>query len=64
MAKTIKENLIAFFKVFLAKWLEDFLILSGVVIILATTYKEFGATIGHYTLGGILVFFGLMFAKK
>lgn len=64
MSKAIRENLIAFFKIFLAKWLEDFFILTGVVVILVTTYNQFGTTIGNYTLGGILVFFGLMFAKK
>lgn len=64
MSKAIRENLIAFFKIFLAKWLEDFFILLGVAVILWTTYEKFGVTVGNYTLGGILVFFGLVFAKK
>lgn len=64
MAKALKENIGIFFKSFLAKWLEDFFIFVGVVVILFTTYQEFGCTIGNYSLGLVLLVFGFLIAKK
>jgi hypothetical protein len=64
MAKLLKKNIGEFLKSLLTNWLEDFLIFAGVSIILLTTYQIFGLDIGNYSLGLILLIFGLVIAKK
>jgi len=64
MAKLLKKNLISFFKDLVANWLEDFFIFAGVLIVLFTTYQEFGYTAGNYALGCVLLVCGLLIAKK
>lgn len=64
MAKLLKLNIGKFFKSLLSNWLEDFLIFVGVAIALITTYEHFGTVIGNYSLGFVLVLFGLVIAKK
>ena len=64
MVKVLKESLSGFFKAFFTNWIEDFLILLGVAVILATTYLTFGYTVGNYALGIILLLFGFIVAKK
>lgn len=60
MAKKLKSFIIHL----LTKWLEDLFIVAGVSVIVATTYIEFGSTIGNYLLGLILLVFGFLIAKK
>lgn len=64
MAKVLKEHLGVFIKSFFTNWLEDFCLLVGVIVILTTTYNEFGVTIGNYTLGIVLLILGFLVAKK
>ena len=64
MAKVLKESLTKFFKNLVTDWLEDLFILLGVLIILITTYREFGYMVGNYSLGIVLLVCGLLFAKK
>lgn len=60
MGKKIKIFII----LLLTKWLEDLFILAGTSVIVATTYINFGQTVGNYLLGAILLVFGLLIAKK
>lgn len=64
MTKVLKEYLSTFLKAFIEKWLEDFIVLLGVVVILATTYNSFGYMLGNYLLGIILLICGFLVAKK
>jgi len=51
-------------KAFFQNWLEDFFVLSGIVLILFTTYQKFGCVIGNYLLGFILLAVGFLIAKR
>lgn len=64
MTKVLKEYLGNFLKVFIENWIEDFIVLVGIVVILTTTYNAFGYTIGNYLLGIILLICGFLVAKK
>jgi uncharacterized membrane protein YobD (UPF0266 family) len=64
MAKALKSFVAKMLKSLLTEWLEDFLILIGVVIILYNTYHHFGETAGNYLLGAIFLLFGFAFAKR
>lgn len=64
MAKALKETLSTFFTALITKWLEDLLILLGILFILVTTYKEFGYTTGNYALGTVFLILGFLVAKK
>ena len=64
MAKALKETLVNFIKVLLTKWLEDIFVFTGVGVIVFTTYKSFGVTIGNYSLGLIFLLIGFLIAKK
>lgn len=64
MATLIKNNLILFFKLLFTEWLEDLLIFTGLFIIVYTTYKYFGQTVGNYSIGFILFYIGILIAKK
>ena len=64
MAKTIKNNIALFFKNLVTKWLEDFFILVGLLIVIWTTYQTFVTMVGNYSLGIILLLFGFLLAKK
>ncbi|SFA54734.1 hypothetical protein SAMN05192569_10552 [Parageobacillus thermantarcticus] len=63
MAKVLKSFITKMLKSLLTEWLEDFLILIGVVIVLYNTYQHFGNVIGNYVLGAIFLLFGFAFAK-
>jgi len=64
IAKAIKDFFIAFF----TNWVEDFLILSGIALAVVNTYliSTIGTNIlaGNYTLAAVLVFFGVILAKR
>lgn len=64
MAKVLKNFVTKVLKSLLTEWLEDFLILIGVVIVLYNTYQHFGNAIGNYVLGAIFLLFGFAFAKR
>jgi uncharacterized membrane protein YobD (UPF0266 family) len=64
MAKVLKSFVTKMLKSLLTEWLEDFLILIGVVVILYNTYHHFGETAGNYLLGVIFLLFGFAFAKR
>jgi hypothetical protein len=64
MAKQLKNLMKKFFINLLTKWLEDFFILAGISVILWTTYREFGFTVGNYSLGFVFLVFGFLIAKK
>lgn len=64
MVKVLKEQLAMFLKSFIKNWLEDFFLLVGVIVILTTTYNEFGFSIGNYALGIVLLILGFLIAKK
>lgn len=64
MAKNLKKLISNLFINLLTKWLEDFFILVGIVMIIVTTYMRFGTTIGNYSLGFVFLVFGFLIAKK
>lgn len=64
VAKLIKENIINFFKSLFTKWIEDLFVFMGILIIVYTTYKSFGITVGNYSIGIILLYIGLILAKR
>ena len=68
MAKVIKNFIIAFITGFFTNWLEDFLILLGVGIIIFTTYLikavEINILAGNYLLGFVLILIGVILAKR
>lgn len=63
MTSIVKKYLQNVFKSFVAR-VEDFLIFTGVAIVLYNTYQHFGQTVGNYVLGGVFLFFGLAIAKR
>ena len=60
MGKKIKSIIVNL----LAKWLEDLFIIAGISVIVATTYINFGSMVGSYLLGGVLIVFGILIAKR
>jgi hypothetical protein len=68
MAKVIKKFIIAFFIGFFTNWLEDFLILIGVGILVANTYFisiiDTNILAGNYFLGTVLIGMGIILAKR
>lgn len=64
MAKQLKEKISNLFIFLFNQALEDIFILSGVAVILYTTYNAFGITIGNYLLSLFLLIFGILFARK
>jgi len=68
MAKAIKKFIIAFITGFFTVWLEDFLILAGLTLIIVNTYLftviDFNILIGNYLLGIVLLLIGLILVKR
>jgi hypothetical protein len=64
VAKQLKLLILAFFSNLLTKWLEDFFIMSGVAVLIGTTYMKYGITAGNYLLGAVLLIIGFLLAKK
>lgn len=68
MAKAIKNFLISFFTAFFTKWLEDFFIFTGAIIIIVNTYLisivEGNVLAGNYLLGFVLILAGVAIAKR
>ncbi|MED4124021.1 hypothetical protein P4641_08535 [Halalkalibacterium halodurans] len=68
MAKVIKNFIISFFTAFFTKWLEDFFIFTGAIIIIVNTYLisivEGNVLAGNYLLGFVLILTGLAIAKR
>lgn len=60
----LAKGIIKFFRNLLTQWLEDFFIISGILVALITTYYTFGMIIGNYALAFILIIFGLLIAKR
>lgn len=68
MATAIKNVIIAIFTSFFAKWVEDFLILTGVWLIVVNTYLitviEKNILAGNYLTGSTLLLIGIILAKR
>ena len=68
MAKVIKNFIIAFVTGFFTNWLEDFLILMGIGIIIFNTYLitvvDVNILAGNYLLGAVLILIGVILAKR
>lgn len=68
MAKAIKNFIISFFTAFFTKWLEDFFIFTGAVVIIVNTYLitivDGNILAGNYLLGVILIITGVAIAKR
>jgi len=68
MAKAIKKFIIAFITGFFTVWLEDFLILAGLALIIFNTYLfsviDINILIGNYLLGVVLIFIGVILVKR
>lgn len=68
MAKAIKNFLIAFITAFFTRWLEDFFIFTGAVIVIVNTYLisivEGNILAGNYLLGFVLIITGVAIAKR
>ncbi|MGM8213561.1 hypothetical protein ACLIBH_12360 [Virgibacillus sp. W0430] len=62
IAQALKQFIISFFKSLFTDWLDDFFILVGVAILIATTYS-ISTLIGNYVLGATIFIFGLILAK-
>ena len=67
MKKAIKKLyrglFVRYLKAFIAAYIEDILILSGLMIIIKATFL-LSAIAGLYALGGILLLLGLYFARN
>lgn len=59
MAKKLKT----LFTNLLTKWLEDFLVFTGLGFIIYTTYS-LNIVAGNYLMGFVFLLFGLILAKK
>jgi len=68
MAKSIRNFITASFPSFFTKWLEDFLILTGTGLIIINTYLissiQTSTLSGNYLLGFVLIFIGVILAKR
>jgi hypothetical protein len=68
MAQALKKFIIAFITGFFTNWLEDFLILTGLGILVANTYFitviDINILAGNYLLGTVLIGMGIILAKR
>ncbi|GIO22438.1 hypothetical protein [Oceanobacillus sp. J11TS1] len=68
MAKAIKNFISAFFISFFTKWLEDFLILSAVILGIVNTYLitviSPNILAGNYVLAAFLFIIGVVIARR
>jgi len=68
MAKAIKSFITAFFVAFFTKWVEDFLIFTGLTLGIVNTYLitviNSNILAGNYLLSAILIFVGVILAKR
>lgn len=68
IAQALKQFIIAFFTSFFTKWVEDFLILVGIGLIVVNTYLitvvGMNVLAGNYLLGVIFIFIGVVLAKQ
>jgi len=68
MAKLFKTIIISFFTAFFTKWLEDFFILSAIVLVVVNTYLisviNLNILIGNYVLAVFLAIIGLALARR
>lgn len=68
MAKTIKGFIISFFISFFTKWLEDFFILSAIILLVVNTYLitviSPNILAGNYVLAAILFIIGLILSRR
>ncbi|GAB2561052.1 hypothetical protein [Gracilibacillus alcaliphilus] len=68
MAKAIKDFITAFFISFFTKWLEDFFILSAVIIVVVNTYLitviNYNILAGNYVLAAFLFIIGIFIARR
>jgi hypothetical protein len=63
MAKLLKNFIVKFLQILLVKYLEDFFIVAGLVIVVWTTYT-INPLIAHYLIGAILLIIGLVIARR
>lgn len=68
MAKAIKKFIIAFITGFFTVWLEDFLILAGLTLVIVSTYLisvvDINILAGNYVLGAVLMLIGIILVKR
>jgi len=68
VAKAIKDFIIAFFTSFFTDWVEDFLILSALVIVVVNTYLitviSPNVLAGNYVLAVFLFIIGIALARR
>ncbi|WP_099157276.1 hypothetical protein [Virgibacillus ndiopensis] len=68
MAKAIKNFIIVFFTTFFTKWLEDFLIFTGITLGIVNTYLitviDANILAGNYVLAAMLIFIGIIIARR
>lgn len=68
LAKIIHEFLIAFFTAFFSRWLEDFFIVVGLIVLVVNTYLisvvALNVLLGNYLLALILLLAGIAIAKR
>lgn len=68
MAKVVKDFLIIFFTAFFTKWLEDFFIVSAIILVVVNTYLisviDLNILIGNYVLAVFLAIIGLALARR
>lgn len=57
------KQILFIFRIFLGKFLEDFLILLGLFFIIFTTFKV-NSVAGMYSTGAVLLILGVLLAKR
>lgn len=68
MAKALKGFIIAFFTSFFTKWVEDFFIFAGIVVLVVNTYLlatlDWAIIAGNYTLAVVLLIIGIVASRS
>lgn len=68
MARALKKFIIAFITGFFTNWLEDFLILTGLCLMVINTYQisvvDINILVGNYLLSAVLIGMGIILAKR
>ena len=68
MAKTIRGMIISFLTAFFTNWMEDVLILSGIILVVVNTYLisvvQTNILAGNYLTGVVLTLMGVVWAKR
>lgn len=68
VAKTIANFITSFLTTFFTKWLEDFLILTGIGLGVVNTYLitviQPNILVGNYVLSAVLILIGFVVARR